>query len=93
MFSASPNWLVPALIWWLLRTAGTWGLTQKWAPPTRPFQRNPVELPGPAPFSQASRLTILRLPQSVYIPIIMAGAWISNGFQPFRGPDAEAWKA
>jgi hypothetical protein len=51
----------------------------------RPFHRNTVELPGPGPFSQAPQLTILRLPQSVYIPMIVGAGWISNEFPPEPG--------
>jgi hypothetical protein len=43
----------------------------------RPFLRNTVELPGPAP-CQAPQLTILRLPQSVYISMIGPAGRISN---------------
>ena len=54
------------------------GLNQKWTPPTRPFPWYSVEPPGPAPFSQATQLTIRALPQSVYIPMIVGGEGISN---------------
>ena len=50
--------------------------------PNAPIPRITVELPGPVPFSQATQLTILRLPQSVYIPMIKAAAGISNEFHP-----------
>ena len=54
--------------------------------PQRAHSPDTVELPGPAPFSQATQLTILRLPQSVYISMIKGAVGISNGFRPTPPP-------
>jgi hypothetical protein len=69
MFSASPNWPKPAGPPHALRT-GARPLNHEMDAPNAPIPRTTVELPGPAPFSQATQLTIWRLPQSVYVPII-----------------------
>ncbi|PNI08471.1 hypothetical protein CXX84_11160 [Arthrobacter sp. AFG7.2] len=60
--------------------------------PNAPIPRITVELPGPAPFSQATQLTTLRLPQSVYISMIKAVAGISNGFLPPEGLVETGWE-
>jgi hypothetical protein len=60
--------------------------------PNAPIPRTTVELPGPVPFSQAPQLTILRLPQSVYVPMIKAAAGISNEFRPPTHAVPEGWK-
>ena len=53
------------------------GINAKMDAPNAPIPPVPVELPGPAP-CQAPQLTILRLPQSVYIPMIVPARRISN---------------